>query len=120
MLDGPQLHTHLSQVYTWLAQTLFYQLFVEQCKLILDVLSYILWQTQFQPSVLIILSYSPYHRYGGILGASAILGYAGTLRFIVAFLGEFCVSILEDNPKISRLEAYVLATKKFLMDLVAN
>jgi len=64
--------------------------------------------------------YSPYYRYGGILGASAILGYAGTLRFVVAFLGEFCVSLLEANPKISRMEAYVLATRKFLTDLVAN
>jgi len=74
----------------------------------------------FQPSVLIILLFIPYYRYGGILGASAILGYAGTLRFVFAFLGEFVVSLLEDNPKISRLEAYVLATKKFCTDLVAN
>jgi len=55
-----------------------------------------------------------------MLGASAILGYAGTLRFVVAFLGEFCVSLLEANPKISRMEAYVLATRKFFTDLVAN
>ena len=114
MLDGPQLPIQLYQVYTWPALMLFYQLFVEQCK------STLYYRQNSCFNVLIILSYSPYHRYGGILGASAILGYAGTLRFIVAFLGEFCVSILEDNPKISRLEAYVLATKKFLMDLVAN
>ena len=58
--------------------------------------------------------------YGGILGASAVLGYAGSLRLVVAFLSEFATALLEENPKMRRLEAYALATKKFCTDLVAN
>ena len=49
-----------------------------------------------------------------------ILGYAGSLRLAVAFLSEFATALLEENPKLRRLEAYALATKKFCTDLVAN
>jgi undecaprenyl pyrophosphate phosphatase UppP len=31
--------------------------------------------------------------YGGILGASAVLGYAGSLRMVLAFLSEFATSL---------------------------
>lgn len=31
--------------------------------------------------------------YGGILGASAVLGYAGSLRMVFAFLSEFATSL---------------------------
>lgn len=58
--------------------------------------------------------------YGGILGASAILGYTGTLKFVVAFLSEFMASLLEAHPKMTQPEAYVLAARKFFTDLVAN
>lgn len=58
--------------------------------------------------------------YGGILSASAILGYSGSLRLVVAFLSEFADAIQEDNPKMSRPVAYAAATKKFLTELVAN
>ena len=58
--------------------------------------------------------------YGGILGASAILGNVGTLRFVLAFLSEFATYLQEDNPKLSRPAAYLLATKKFITEKVAN
>lgn len=58
--------------------------------------------------------------YGGIISASAILGYAGSLRMVVAFLAEFATALQEENPKMSRPTAYALATKKFFTDLVAN
>ena len=58
--------------------------------------------------------------YGGILSASAVLGYAGSLRLVFAFLAEFAVALQEENPKMSQIEAYALATKKFFTELVAN
>lgn len=58
--------------------------------------------------------------YGGILGASAILGYFGSLRMACAFLREFATNLQEDNPKLSRPEALYLATKKFITEKVAN
>lgn len=58
--------------------------------------------------------------YGGILGASALLGYAGSLRLVVAFLAEFATALQEENPKMSYPVAYALATKKFFTELVAN
>jgi all-trans-retinol 13,14-reductase len=58
--------------------------------------------------------------YGGILGASAILGFLGSLRMAVAFLGEFASNLQEDNPKLSRPVALYLATKKFITEKVAN
>ncbi|KAL7530459.1 hypothetical protein ACHAXR_003509, partial [Thalassiosira sp. AJA248-18] len=58
--------------------------------------------------------------YGGILGASSVLGYAGSLRLVWAFLGEFAAALQKDNPKMSRPAAYALATKKFFTELVAN
>ena len=58
--------------------------------------------------------------YGGILGASAILGYLGSLRMLVAFLGEFATAFQEQNPKMSRPRAYSVAIKHFLTEYVAN
>lgn len=58
--------------------------------------------------------------YGGILGASAILGYAGSVRFVWAFIGEFATALQKESPKMSRPEAYLLATHKFFTELVAN
>ena len=58
--------------------------------------------------------------YGGILGASAILGYAGSLRLAVAFVAEFAASLREENPKMTRAASYALATRKFFTELVAN
>mmetsp|Transcript_19212 Transcript_19212/g.28399 ORF Transcript_19212/g.28399 Transcript_19212/m.28399 type:complete len:668 (+) Transcript_19212:47-2050(+) len=58
--------------------------------------------------------------YGGILGASAILGYLGTLRMAVAFLGEFATAFQEQNPKMRRPRAYYVAIKNFLTEYVAN
>jgi hypothetical protein len=56
----------------------------------------------------------------GILGAVSILGYATTMRFVFAFLSEFATSIQEDNPKMSRFEAYAKALSKFGTEPVAN
>jgi len=58
--------------------------------------------------------------YGGILSASVILGYVGSLKFALAFVREFATNLQEDNPKLSRLEALYLATKKFITEKVAN
>jgi len=58
--------------------------------------------------------------YGGILGAVSILGYAGTMKFLFAFLGEFATSLQEENPKLSRIEAYIRALNKFSTEPVAN
>ena len=52
--------------------------------------------------------------YGGCLGASAVLGRVGTLRLGHAILSHLAAHLREDNPKLGRLESYVLATKKFL------
>lgn len=58
--------------------------------------------------------------YGGILGASAILGYVGSIKFVLAFLNEFATSLQKQNPKMSRLEAYLKAFSKFGTEPVAN
>ena len=58
--------------------------------------------------------------YGGILGASAILGYAGSLRMVFAFLSEFATAFQEEDPKMSRPVAYAKAANKFFTELVAN
>jgi all-trans-retinol 13,14-reductase len=58
--------------------------------------------------------------YGGILGASSILGYGGTMRFVYAFLREFADNLQEQNPKMSRVTAYFMAVKKFISEPVAN
>lgn len=58
--------------------------------------------------------------YGGILGATAILGYLGSLRMVGAFLGEFATAFQHENPKMSRPVAYLMAVDKFFTELVAN
>ena len=58
--------------------------------------------------------------YGGILGASAILGYSGSLRMVWAFLSEFATALQDENPKISCPTAYLMAMNKFFTELVAN
>lgn len=58
--------------------------------------------------------------YGGILGAVSILGYVGSIKFVLAFLSEFATSLQQENPKMSRFEAYVTAFHKFGTEPVAN
>ncbi|KAG7338997.1 FAD dependent oxidoreductase [Nitzschia inconspicua] len=58
--------------------------------------------------------------YGGVLTAATMLGYMGSLRLVCAFLGEFASAFQEDNPKMSRPEAYYQAIKVFLTEKVAN
>lgn len=52
--------------------------------------------------------------YGGCLGASAVLGKLGTLRLGHAILSHLAMRLREENPKLSRLQAYLLAVKKFM------
>jgi len=52
--------------------------------------------------------------YGGCLGACAVLGHVGTLRLGYAILSHLAARLREDNPKLSRIESYVLAVKKFM------
>lgn len=58
--------------------------------------------------------------YGGALGAAAILGHVGSLRMAVAFLSEFATAFQQENPKMSRLAAYIRAIKTFATENVAN
>lgn len=58
--------------------------------------------------------------YGGILGASAILGYGGSLRLVWAFMSEFATYLQEEDPKLSRPMAYLTALRKFSTEPVAN
>ena len=58
--------------------------------------------------------------YGGCLAASAILGYIGSLRMVVAFLSEFATAFQTENPKMSRPAAYLRAVKVFCTEPVAN
>lgn len=58
--------------------------------------------------------------YGGCLGAAEILGTVGSLRMVVAFLGEFATALQEENPKLSRPAAYLMAINKFVTEKVAN
>eukprot|EP00804_Cyclotella_cryptica_P000840 CCRYP_001078-RA/>CCRYP_001078-RA protein AED:0.34 eAED:0.34 QI:0/0.75/0.6/1/1/1/5/140/483 len=52
--------------------------------------------------------------YGGCLSASAVLGKLGTLRLGHAILSHMAMRLREENPKLSRVEAYLLAMKKFM------
>lgn len=52
--------------------------------------------------------------YGGCLSASAVLGKVGTLRLGHAILSHLAKRLRDDNPKLSRVEAYILAIKKFI------
>ena len=51
--------------------------------------------------------------YGGCLCASAVLGTLGTLRMGHAILSHLAKRLRDENPKLSRAEAYILAVKKF-------
>lgn len=51
--------------------------------------------------------------YGGCLAASAVLGKVGTLRLGHAILSHLAKRLRDENPKLSRVEAYILAVKKF-------
>jgi len=48
------------------------------------------------------------------LSASAVLGKVGTLRLGHAILSHLAKRLRDDNPKLSRVEAYILAIKKFI------
>lgn len=52
--------------------------------------------------------------YGGCLCASAVLGKVGMLRLGHAILSHLAKRLREENPKLSRLEAYALAVRKFM------
>jgi all-trans-retinol 13,14-reductase len=52
--------------------------------------------------------------YGGCIAASAVLGYLGTMRLGHAILSHLAMRLREENPKLSRLSAYMLAVKKFM------
>jgi len=51
--------------------------------------------------------------YGGCLSASAVLGTLGTMRLGHAILTHLAMRLREENPKLSKIEAYMLAVKKF-------
>lgn len=52
--------------------------------------------------------------YGGCLCASAVLGKVGTLRLGHAILTHLAKRLRDENPKLSRVEAYVMAVRKFM------
>ncbi|KAL7548451.1 hypothetical protein ACHAWF_011744 [Thalassiosira exigua] len=52
--------------------------------------------------------------YGGCLSASAVLGTGGTLRLGYAILSHLAENLRKEDPKLSRLESFRLAIKKFL------
>ena len=52
--------------------------------------------------------------YGGCLGASAVLGPLVTLRLGYAILSHLAMRLREDNPKLSSVDAYLLAINKFV------
>jgi all-trans-retinol 13,14-reductase len=52
--------------------------------------------------------------YGGCLCACAVLGKVGTLRLGHAILTHLAKRLRDENPKLSRVEAYVLAVRKFV------
>ena len=57
---------------------------------------------------------------GGILGAASILDYGGNLQLALAFLSEFAHDLLEENPKMGRVAAYLMAIKNYISEPVAN
>ena len=52
--------------------------------------------------------------YGGCLCASAVLGKVGTIRLGHAILSHLAQRLRDENPKLSRVQAYLLAVKKFM------
>jgi len=54
--------------------------------------------------------------YGGCFGASAVLGHIGTFRMTCAFLRNFAKTLKNENPDLSRFQAYRVALQKFLND----
>jgi len=52
--------------------------------------------------------------YGGAMSACAVLGKVGTLRLGHAILSHLAKRLRDDDPKLSRVEAYILAIKKFI------
>lgn len=50
--------------------------------------------------------------YGGVFGASAVLGHMGTLRLVIAFLGDFAATLKEEDPKLSWPMTYFEAARK--------
>jgi all-trans-retinol 13,14-reductase len=58
--------------------------------------------------------------YGGVLTAVTILGFIDSLRMVYAFLSEFATAFQQEHPKMSRLQAFYLAVKTFLIEKVAN
>ncbi|GAX27935.1 all-trans-retinol 13,14-reductase [Fistulifera solaris] len=54
--------------------------------------------------------------YGGCLGASAVLGWTGSLRLFLGFWNYYATIILEESPKLSKWQAYRLAFRRFVSD----
>lgn len=54
--------------------------------------------------------------YGGCFGAAAVLGHVGTIRLTLAFVADFAASLRDENPKLSLLESYKMALRKFVTD----
>ncbi len=52
--------------------------------------------------------------YGGCLCAAAVLGKVGSIRLGLAILSHLAKRLRDENPKLSRVEAFVLAVKKFM------
>jgi all-trans-retinol 13,14-reductase len=52
--------------------------------------------------------------YGGCFGASAVLGPLRTVKLALAFISDFAQSIRDDNPKLTRFQAYCQAWYKFV------
>lgn len=52
--------------------------------------------------------------YGGCIGACAVLGKLGSLRLGSAILFHLASNLRQENPKLTKVESYILAVKKFL------
>jgi len=52
--------------------------------------------------------------YGGCIGACAVLGNVGSLRLGSAILFHLAANLRQDNPKLTKVESFLLAIKKFL------
>lgn len=52
--------------------------------------------------------------YGGCISACAVLGKVGTLRLGSAILIHLAANLRQENPKLSEVESFIMAVKKFL------
>ncbi len=52
--------------------------------------------------------------YGGCIGACAVLGKLGSLRLGFAILFHLAANLRQENPKLTKVESFIMAVKKFL------